>query len=115
MSAPLERADAVVGGLSGGRADVRLCFQPMPEEPKDSDDVKVVDRRRFTSAGERRPGAELRPEPPPGPAAAAPSPAPAAPRAETAEERTAREAYDGQRPPRDYKVDFESLVMSLST
>ena len=115
MSAPLERADAVVGGLSGGRADVRLCFQPMPEEPKDSDDVKVVDRRRFTSAGERRPGTELRPEPPPGPAAAAPSPAPAAPRAETAEERTAREAYDGQRPPRDYKVDFESLVMSLST
>src|SRR3990167_9864614 len=81
----------------------------------DLDDVKVVDRRRFTSAGERRPGAELRPEPPPGPAAAAPSPAPAAPRAETAEERTAREAYDGQRPPRDYKVDFESLVMSLST
>src|SRR3990172_6785992 len=89
----------------------------MPEEPKDSDDVKVVDRRRFTSAGERRPGAELRPEPPPSPAAApAPSAPPAAaPRTETTEERTAREAYDGQRPPRDYKVDFESLVMSLST
>lgn len=89
----------------------------MPEEPKDSDDVKVVDRRRFTSEGERRPGAELRPEPPPSPAAApAPSAPPAAaPRTETADERTAREAYDRQRPPRDYKVDFESLVMSLST
>jgi len=88
----------------------------MPKEPKETDDVKVVDRRRFTSEGERRPGVDLPPEPPPDPAVASPTPAPAAaPRAETADERTAREAYDRTRPARDYKVDFESLVMSLST
>jgi len=91
----------------------------MADEPKESDDVRVVDRRRFTSEGKRRPDAEVAPEPAaaptaPAPSATAPS-APPPPRTETADERSAREAYDRQRPPRDIKVDFEGLIMSLST
>lgn len=86
----------------------------MADEPKEKDSVKVVDRRRFNATGERRPDAELPPEPAPSAASPTPPPKPE-PRAESQDERTAREAYNRQRPRGDIKVDFESLVMSLST
>lgn len=83
----------------------------MPNEPKDARDVKVVDRRRFTPEGEPRPDAESAPNPAP----ASSAPPQEAPPAESAAAQSARRAYDRERPPRDYKVDFETLVMSLST
>lgn len=88
----------------------------MPEKNKkegEAEPVKVVDRRRFTDEGERRPGVETPPALAPAPSATPPpSPGPA-PESEAA--RRARQDYDRQRPPRDYKVDFETLVVSLST
>ncbi len=95
---------------------------PEKEKPGEPDTVRVVDRRRFTSAGERRPDVEAPPEPPPEPPtlqAPASPPAPPASQAPPAGEseaaRTARQAYDHQRGPQDFKVDFEGLIMSLST
>ncbi|MBI4466998.1 MAG: DUF1844 domain-containing protein [Acidobacteria bacterium] len=88
----------------------------MRDESKEAEDVKVVDRRRFTAAGERRPETDISPPPePPPPSPAQPDPAAAGAGTESAAARSARQAYDRQRPPRDYKVDFETLVMSLST
>lgn len=83
----------------------------MPEEKKQEEPLTVVDRRRFTEEGERRAGVEApkAPEPIPTP------PPPAAAGAESDASRTARQAYERQGGPRQYKVDFETLVMSLST
>lgn len=85
----------------------------MPEEKKQEEPLTVVDRRRFTEEGERRSGVETSkvPEPPLAP----PPPPSAAPAAESDASRAARQAYERQGGPRQYKVDFETLVMSLST
>lgn len=83
----------------------------MPEEKKEQEPITVVDRRRFTDEGDRRAGVEAPrpPEPPPTP------PPSAAPAAESDASRAARQAYERQGGSRQYKVDFETLVMSLST
>ncbi|MFQ5724498.1 MAG: DUF1844 domain-containing protein, partial [Terriglobia bacterium] len=54
-----------------------------------------------------------RPQAPASPQAPLASSAPPAGESEAA--RTARQAYDHQRGPQDFKVDFEGLIMSLST
>jgi hypothetical protein len=69
----------------------------MPEGKHQDDEVRVVDRRRFTTEGERREGVEEpAPAPPvaPSPVVAAASPA-APPVAESAN-RDARQAYERQ-------------------
>ncbi len=94
----------------------------MSDKEKEPETVRVVDRRRFTDQGERRKDVEESdhaqesprvlgsPPPPPAsePGAAAPAPESHATR-ET--RRTAEPALPGGEP----KMDFETLVLSLST
>lgn len=92
----------------------------MPKDEKPEETFNVVDRRRFTSAGEVRPDAEVRPAPPPEPTpeppreparSAAPPPPP-----ESGASRQARKDYEeltGRS--RRQKVDFPTVVLSLST
>ncbi len=87
----------------------------MPESKHESDEVRVVDRRRFTTEGERREGVEEpAPAPPatPSPVVAAASPA-ATPVAESAQSRDARQAYERQAG-RRAKLDFETLIRSFA-
>ena len=87
----------------------------MPEPKKEPEPLTVVDRRRFTTEGERRGDVESTPapapEPPPSPAAKAP------PRAQPhAESEQARQAYEHQSGREgDRKSDMETLILSLST
>ncbi len=94
----------------------------MPDKHPEPDEVRVVDRRRFTTEGERRAGADFEPPapaPPPAPEAkapAAPAPAPTSSvvtAAEDPQSREARQAFDrqaGRRP----KLDFETLIRSFA-
>jgi hypothetical protein len=87
----------------------------MPDEKDEQEGMKVVDRRRFTSEGERRNGTEDEVEAPrvptPEPEVKPPTPAePASPDPLGASEQEYREAG----PPAARTV-FESLLMSLST
>lgn len=87
----------------------------MPESKSETENFAVVDKRRFTSEGERRPGVE---NPPPLPVLLPePAPAPkAAPAAESEASRSARQSYERQAGHTgDHKTDFETLVLSLST
>jgi hypothetical protein len=93
----------------------------MPEPKKEPEPLTVVDRRRFTSEGERRRDAEpappAAPEPPQGKAAPAPPrPETSAPRAESDPARQARQAYERQSGRAgERKSDMETLILSLST
>jgi uncharacterized protein YozE (UPF0346 family) len=90
----------------------------MSQSSKDPESFGVVDKRRFTPKGERRPEAEVQP---PSPPQREPTPAPSeqlkstpAPESEAA--RTARQAYERQAGPAPkQEADFETLVLSLST
>ncbi|MGH9861843.1 MAG: DUF1844 domain-containing protein [Candidatus Acidiferrales bacterium] len=88
----------------------------MPESKSESDTFAVVDKRRFTSEGDRRPGVES-PAPPPHVPLPEPAPAPkAAPVAESEASRSARQSYERQANRRgERQADFESVVLSLST
>ena len=86
----------------------------MPDSKHENDDVRVVDRRRFTTEGERRDDVEEPAAPPP----AAPSPPPtASPQspaaAESTQSRDARQAYERQAG-RRAKLDFETLIRSFA-
>lgn len=90
----------------------------MNQSSKDPDSFGVVDKRRFTSEGERRPEAAVEAPSTPQreltPAPSEPSKSPPAPESEAA--RTARQAYErqaGSAPKQE--ADFETLVLSLST
>lgn len=90
----------------------------MPEQKKEPEPLTVVDRRRFTTEGERRPGVEAppapAPEPPPKPAAQAPSRP--QPHHESEPARQARQAYEQQSGKAGgQKSDLETLILSLST
>jgi len=91
----------------------------MPEGKHQDDEVRVVDRRRFTTEGERRDDVEEPAAPPPVPPAPAASPAvggasPQAPSvAESAQSRDARQAYERQAG-RRAKLDFETLIRSFA-
>ncbi len=100
----------------------------MPEGKRESDEVRVVDRRRFTTEGERRDDVEEPAAPPPVTPAPAASPAvggasPQAPSktlsevegaaAESAQSRDARQAYERQAG-RRAKLDFETLIRSFA-
>ena len=90
----------------------------MPEPKKEPEPLTVVDRRRFTTEGERRqdvePAPVAAPEPPPKPAAQAP-PRPQ-PRHESEPARQARQAYERQSGRAgERKSDLETLILSLST
>ncbi|HXE74266.1 MAG TPA: DUF1844 domain-containing protein [Candidatus Xenobia bacterium] len=86
----------------------------MADKHPESEEVRVVDRRRFTTEGERRDGIEEPPAPPPvtPPPAAAPAPAASTP-AESAQSRDARQAYERQAG-RRAKLDFETLIRSFA-
>ncbi len=92
----------------------------MPDKYPETDEVRVVDRRRFTTEGDRRAGVEA--EPPPPPPAPAPDtrpPAAAVPAssvvtaAEDPQSREARQAYDRQAG-RRAQLDFETLIRSFA-
>ncbi len=91
----------------------------MSEGKHQDDEVRVVDRRRFTTEGERRDDVEELTAPPPVPPAPAASPAvggasPQAPAAaESAQSRDARQAYERQAG-RRAKLDFETLIRSFA-
>lgn len=92
----------------------------MPEQKKEPEPLTVVDRRRFTTEGERRHDVEQSPtpappsEPPPKPAAQAPSRP--QPRHESEPARQARQVYEQQSGRAgDRKSDMETLILSLST
>ena len=90
----------------------------MPEQKKEPEPLTVVDRRRFTTEGERRPGVEPSPapapEPPPKPAAQAPMRP--EPQHESKPARQARQAYEQQSGRAgERKSDLETLILSLST
>jgi len=90
----------------------------MPETKKEPEPLTVVDRRRFTTEGERRqdvePSPAPAPEPPPIPAAQAPLPP--QPRHESEPARMARQAYEQQSGRAgERKSDLETLILSLST
>jgi len=90
----------------------------MPEPKKEPEPLTVVDRRRFTTEGERRqdvePSPVPTPEPPPIPAAQGPSPP--QPRHEGEPSRKARQAYEQQSGHAgERKSDLETLILSLST
>src|SRR3972149_4150734 len=86
------------------------------EEPEE---FKVVDRRSFTSEGERRaelPPEPAKPEPPPPPPNAAPPPRPATPEsAAKAPAPAASETGSAAGAPAEEQgpVQFEHLIMSL--
>ena len=90
----------------------------MSQSSKDPESFGVVDKRRFTPEGERRPEAAVEapstPQRKPIPAPSEPPKSPPAPESEAA--RTARQAYERQAgPPPKQEADFETLVLSLST
>ncbi len=92
----------------------------MPDKHPESDEVRVVDRRRFTTEGDRRAGVDIEPPaPPPPPAPVAKAPAPPAPAssvvtaAEDPQLREARQAYDRQAG-RRAQLDFETLIRSFA-
>lgn len=92
----------------------------MSKEKNAPESFSVVDKRRFTPAGELRPDAEPRPpapsrpqpvvEPGPGPQPQASHP----PESEPA--RAARQAYERQaKDAPGQQIDFETVVLSIST
>lgn len=86
------------------------------EEPGD-DEVKVVDRRRFTPEGELRPDVaaeQARQETTP-PEAPPREPPPPRESAAQGASRQAEKAYESRRPQFEPKMDFRSLLLSLST
>ncbi|MGH9778812.1 MAG: DUF1844 domain-containing protein [Candidatus Acidiferrales bacterium] len=92
----------------------------MPDEHPETDEVRVVDRRRFTTEGERRAGVDFEPPALPPPPAAATKPATSsAPAsavvtaAEDPQSREARQAYDRQAG-RRAQLDFETLIRSFA-
>lgn len=93
----------------------------MAQEKNDQAEFQVVDKRRFTPAGELRPDAPETPQPAAVPPQPAPPPAPqvetkAPPRAEDEQGRAARQAYERQAAStRGEKIDFETVVLSVST
>lgn len=92
----------------------------MPEEKKEPEAVRVVDRRRFTTAGELRPEVEetkdtSEPAPPAPPRAGSATGATETAPAESRAAREARQRFEQQRPPFEQKTDFQTLVLSLST
>jgi len=90
----------------------------MPDKHPDSDEVRVVDRRRFTTEGDPRAGVDVEPPAPPPPApdtrppatSVASSPVTAA---EDPQSREARQAYDRQAG-RRATLDFETLIRSFA-
>ena len=91
----------------------------MPDKYPETDEVRVVDRRRFTTEGERRAGVDFEPPALPPPPAAATKPATSSAPASavvTADEdpqsREARQAYDRQAG-RRAQLDFETLLRSF--
>ena len=87
----------------------------MPDEnQKEGENFTVVDRRRFTPEGDRRSNVETPPPPEPTPPPRVPPPS-TAPGADTEGARAAQQAYEQQRSRRERKLDFETLVLSLST
>lgn len=90
----------------------------MAEKHAESDEVHVVDRRRFTTEGERRAGVDVEPPPSPPPATAQ-APVTSTPSssvvtvAEDPQSREARQAYDRQAG-RRAKLDFETLLRSFA-
>ncbi len=87
-------------------ADVRK-----PDESAE-ETVKVVDRRRFTAEGAVRadaPAAEVRETPPP------PQPPPPPRETRSGVGQQAEKAYESRRPAHEPKMDFRTLVLSLST
>ena len=91
----------------------------MPEPKKEPEPLTVVDRRRFTTEGERRCDIEPIPVPAPepsAPSAAAPAPPRSQPRAESEPAQQARQAYERQSGRAgSSKSDMETLILSLST
>ncbi len=86
----------------------------MPEGKHQEDEVRVVDRRRFTTEGERRDGVEdPAPAPPVTPPSAVAAAVPPAAVAESAQSRDARQAYERQAGRRS-KLDFETLIRSFA-
>lgn len=87
----------------------------MPEKEKEQEPIVVVDRRRFTSEGDRRAGVESTPPAgaPDTPAALATPTGPAKIPAENEAARQARQAYEKQGGDRS-KLDFETLARSLT-
>jgi hypothetical protein len=95
----------------------------MPDKHPEPDEVRVVDRRRFTTEGERRAGVDSEPPAPPPPPAPEPKAAVAsapsasapsiAPAAEDPQSREARQAFDRQAG-RRAKLDFETLIRSFA-
>ncbi|MFQ5927334.1 MAG: DUF1844 domain-containing protein [Terriglobia bacterium] len=98
----------------------------MPEGKKSDEpageEVKIVDRRRFTSAGERRPGVAAEPDEPRS-VGAPPAPEPSGDVAQAREphgsgqaaSREAEKSYERRRPRHEPKMDFRTLLLSLST
>jgi len=92
----------------------------MPDKNPETDEVRVVDRRRFTTEGDPRAGVEVEPPAPPPPPAPDTRP-PAAPApgssvvtaADDPQSREARQAYDRQAG-RRAKLDFETLLRSFA-
>lgn len=88
----------------------------MPEQKNEPETFNVVDRRRFTSEGERRADVASPPASEPSPAAGPQAPASAVRQAESEPARTARQAYERQTSPASGpKGDLETLVLTLST
>lgn len=93
----------------------------MSQTSKDPETFGVVDKRRFTSEGERRPEAEVQLPSTPSTPEAEPTPAAttqpkSTPALESDAARTARQAYERQAGPAPkQEADFETLVLSLST
>lgn len=93
----------------------------MPEKDEEQQELKVIDRRRFTAEGDPLPGVEDPTPPPPAPdtsatpaqaktGASLPHPAKPAPPASTPESEAYRKST-GSGP----QMTFEHLLMSLST
>ena len=80
--------------------------EPKKEAETPSEGVRVVDRRRFTPEGNRR--ADLAEEP-------RPQEPCVQPRQDVAAAQQAERSYERTRPPREHKMDFQTLVLSLST
>ncbi|MFQ5816775.1 MAG: DUF1844 domain-containing protein [Terriglobia bacterium] len=92
-----------------------------PEEPGD-EEVRVVDRRRFTSQGERRSEVAAEPGVEQGTAGRAVAPEAGGVAEKPHESRAAQQAsqqaeksYESRRPRHEPKMDFRTLMLSLST
>jgi hypothetical protein len=92
----------------------------MPDKHPETDEVRVVDRRRFTTDGERRDGADFEPPtsppPPPAEAKAPPASTPASSVVTTSEDPQAREAHQAynRQAGRRAQLDFETLIRSFA-